>query len=159
MFVIIFGVVGLLIGLVAGLDAAGTVEAEAVGGSGVALLFQRQIVGMYTGIWTSVGLALGFIIEVIRASRDRNRHSAFYRALSRGGSYSPSRYDESASTTAMDDLAARYAAKREAVAAGLSPQEFAEQQGREREAAQRVADERLRARVKSFEEDPIRWSD
>lgn len=59
----------------------------------------------------------------------------------------------------MDDLAARYAAKREAVAAGLSPQEFAEQQGREREAAQRVADERLRARVKSFEEDPIRWSD
>ena len=73
MFVIIFGVVGLLIGLVAGFDAAGTVEAEAVGGSGVALLFQRQIVGMYTGIWTSVGLALGFIIEVIRASRDRNR--------------------------------------------------------------------------------------
>ena len=158
MFTAIFFFVGLLIGLVVGADQAKTVDAAAAGGPAVATLFQRDIIMMYVGWWTGGLSVVGLLIDLLWL-RSRRRPDP-YHMLSGGRRNAyislSARYD---SAGALDAVAEQYAAKRRALAAGLTPAEFDAQQAAVRKAQQAQAESRKQSRVGDLIENPIKWVD
>ena len=107
---------------------------------------------MFTAIFFFVGL----LIDLLWLRSGRRNDPYYMLSSGRRNAYTSlsMRYD---SAGALDAVAEQYAAKRRALAAGLTPAEFDAQQAAVRKAQQASAEARQQDRVGDLIENPIKW--